>query len=132
MLLPGRERPPAVLEVRGEVFFPLSGFGRFNEAQVAAGKKPAPNPRNAAAGSLRQLNPAITAERPLSIYVYGVGVRDASAPADAVGDARLAAGARLPDEPARGAAGDDRGGRGGVRGVGGAPRASSTTRSTGS
>ena len=80
MLLPGRERPPAVLEVRGEVFFPLSGFGRFNEAQVAAGKKPAPNPRNAAAGSLRQLNPAITAERPLSIYVYGVGVRDASGP----------------------------------------------------
>ena len=72
--------PPDVLEVRGEVYFPLSGFARFNEAQVAAGKKPAPNPRNAAAGSLRQLNPAITAERPLAIYVYGVGVHGDAAP----------------------------------------------------
>ena len=72
--------PPDVLEVRGEVYFPLSGFVRFNEAQVAAGKKPAPNPRNAAAGSLRQLNPAITAERPLAIYVYGVGVHGGAAP----------------------------------------------------
>jgi len=72
--------PPEVLEVRGEVYFPLSGFARFNEAQVAAGKKPAPNPRNAAAGSLRQLNPAITAERPLAIYVYGVGVHGGAAP----------------------------------------------------
>ena len=51
--------------MRGEIYFPLSGFARFNEAQDAAGKKPAPNPRNAAAGSLRQLDPAITAERPL-------------------------------------------------------------------
>jgi DNA ligase (NAD+) len=47
---------------------------------VAAGKKPAPNPRNAAAGSLRQLNPAVTAERPLSIWVYGAAVQDGSAP----------------------------------------------------
>jgi DNA ligase (NAD+) len=81
MLLPDGERPPDVLEVRGEVFFPLAGFDRFNEAQIAAGRKPAPNPRNAAAGSLRQLNPGVTAERPLTIYVYGVGVRDASGPA---------------------------------------------------
>ncbi|HET8741409.1 MAG TPA: NAD-dependent DNA ligase LigA, partial [Gaiella sp.] len=61
-------------EVRGEIYFPLDGFVRFNEAQLAAGKKPAPNARNAAAGSLRQLNPAVTAERPLSIFVYGIGV----------------------------------------------------------
>jgi DNA ligase (NAD+) len=74
------EEPPAALEVRGEVYFPLSGFARFNETQVAAGKQPAPNPRNAAAGSLRQLNPAITAERPLAIYVYGVGVHGGAAP----------------------------------------------------
>jgi DNA ligase (NAD+) len=80
MLLPGRERAPELLEVRGEVFFPLSGFARFNDAQIAAGKKPAPNPRNAAAGSLRQLNPEVTAERPLSIYVYGVGVRGPDGP----------------------------------------------------
>jgi DNA ligase (NAD+) len=70
------DAPPAVVEVRGEIFFPLAGFARFNEAQAAAGKKPAPNARNAAAGSLRQLNPAITAERPLSIFVYGIGVLD--------------------------------------------------------
>ena len=71
---------PALLEVRGEIYFPLSGFARFNEAQVAAGKKPAPNPRNAAAGSLRQLNPSVTAERPLSLFVYGVGAREGELP----------------------------------------------------
>ena len=65
---------PSRAEVRGEIYFPLDGFARFNESQLAAGKKPAPNARNAAAGSLRQLNPAITAERPLSIFVYGIGV----------------------------------------------------------
>jgi DNA ligase (NAD+) len=70
------DSPPTRAEVRGEIYFPLAGFERFNEAQLAAGKKPAPNARNAAAGSLRQLNPAITAERPLSIFVYGVGILD--------------------------------------------------------
>jgi len=65
---------PTRVEVRGEIFFPLDGFARFNEAQIAAGRKPAPNARNAAAGSLRQLNPSVTAERPLSIFVYGIGV----------------------------------------------------------
>ena len=73
---------PELLEVRGEVYFPLSGFRRFNEAQAAAGKKEAPNPRNAAAGSLRQLNPAITAERPLSVWIYGSGVRSDGAGPD--------------------------------------------------
>ena len=72
--------PPALLEVRGEIYFPLSGFSRFNEAQVAAGKKPAPNPRNAAAGSLRQLDSRITAERPLSLWVYGAGAREGGFP----------------------------------------------------
>ena len=65
--------PPAVLEVRGEVYMPLSGFKAFNERLIAEGKKTAPNPRNASAGSLRQKNSQITAERPLSIWVYGVG-----------------------------------------------------------
>ena len=68
------DAPPSRIEVRGEIYFPLEGFVRFNEAQLAAGRKPAPNARNAAAGSLRQLNPAITAERPLSMFVYGIGV----------------------------------------------------------
>ena len=74
------EEPPALVEVRGEVYLPLSGFRRYNEAQVAAGKKEAPNPRNAAAGSLRQLDPAITASRPLALWAYGVGARDATLP----------------------------------------------------
>ena len=65
---------PARVEVRGEIFFPLEGFARYIETQIAAGRKPAPNARNAAAGSLRQLNPSVTAERPLSIFVYGIGV----------------------------------------------------------
>jgi DNA ligase (NAD+) len=70
------EPPPAVVEVRGEVYFPLSAFRRLNERLAAEGKKTAPNPRNAAAGSLRQLNPQITAERDLSIWVYGLGAHE--------------------------------------------------------
>ncbi|HEU6444526.1 MAG TPA: NAD-dependent DNA ligase LigA [Gaiellaceae bacterium] len=70
--LRGDDAPPT-LEVRGEVYMPLSGFNAFNERLVAEGKKTAPNPRNAAAGSLRQKNSQITAERPLSIWVYGAG-----------------------------------------------------------
>ena len=68
--------PPPVLEVRGEVYLPLSGFRQLNEQLAGTSQKLAPNPRNAAAGSLRQKNPAITASRPLSLWVYGVGVRD--------------------------------------------------------
>jgi DNA ligase (NAD+) len=70
------EPPPTLLEVRGEVYFPLSAFQRLNERLAAEGKKTAPNPRNAAAGSLRQLNPQITAERDLAIWVYGVGAHE--------------------------------------------------------
>jgi DNA ligase (NAD+) len=76
MLLYDGEAPPPVMEVRGEVYMPLSGFREFNERLVAQGKAPAPNPRNAAAGSLRQKNSSITAERPLSIWVYGTGHRE--------------------------------------------------------
>ncbi len=63
----------------GRCSFPTRGFRRFNEAQEAAGRKPAPNARNAAAGSLRQLDPRVTAARPLSIFVYGVGARSEGA-----------------------------------------------------
>jgi DNA ligase (NAD+) len=73
--LRGDDRPP-LLEVRGEVYMPLSGFNAFNERLIAEGKKTAPNPRNAAAGSVRQKNSQITAERPLSIWVYGAGSAD--------------------------------------------------------
>ncbi len=65
---------PAVLEVRGEVFMPRDGFEALNQRQREQGNKTFANPRNAAAGSLRQLDPRITATRPLRIYCYGVGV----------------------------------------------------------
>ncbi len=64
---------PAVLDVRGEVFMSLKGFERMNEQALAKGEKVFVNPRNAAAGSLRQLDPRITAARPLEIFFYGVG-----------------------------------------------------------
>jgi DNA ligase (NAD+) len=65
---------PKVLEVRGEVFMPFAGFRRFNEEAAARGEKSFINPRNAAAGSLRQLDPRMTAARPLDLFIYGVGV----------------------------------------------------------
>ncbi len=76
MQLTKGETPPPLLEVRGEVYLPLSGFNALNERLVAEGKKPTPNPRNAAAGSLRLKDSTITAERPLSIWVHGLGQRD--------------------------------------------------------
>jgi DNA ligase (NAD+) len=68
--------PPAVIEVRGEVYLPISGFRALNERLSGTNQKLAPNPRNAAAGSLRQKNSAVTADRPLSIWVYGAGHRE--------------------------------------------------------
>lgn len=70
------EQVPALVEVRGEVFFPISEFGDLNASLVAEGKAPFANPRNAAAGSLRQKNPAITATRPLHMLVHGIGAHD--------------------------------------------------------
>jgi DNA ligase (NAD+) len=67
---------PALLEVRGEVFFPVAGFEELNASLVEAGKAPFSNPRNAAAGSLRQKNPRITASRPLRLVCHGIGARD--------------------------------------------------------
>jgi DNA ligase (NAD+) len=68
--------PPAVAEVRGEVYLPISGFLKLNERIAELGQKLAPNPRNAAAGSLRQKDSSITASRPLSIWVYGLGAHE--------------------------------------------------------
>ena len=64
---------PEVIEIRGEIFIPKLGFESLNKQQIADGKKPFVNPRNAAAGSLRQLDSRITANRPLEIYCYGLG-----------------------------------------------------------
>ena len=68
---------PDDLEVRGEIFMPKSGFEELNERARAAGEKTFANPRNAAAGSLRQLDPKVTAQRPLSMFVYAANVADA-------------------------------------------------------
>ncbi|MCX8031798.1 MAG: NAD-dependent DNA ligase LigA [Thermoleophilia bacterium] len=64
---------PELVEVRGEVYLPLEDFARLNEQRIAAGEPTFANPRNAAAGSLRQLDPRVTASRPLAVWYYGIG-----------------------------------------------------------
>ena len=66
---------PELLEVRGEVYFPVAAFAEVNAGQVEAGKAPFANPRNAAAGSLRQKDPKVTATRPLRLVVHGLGAQ---------------------------------------------------------
>ncbi len=66
---------PSEVEIRGEVFIPSKEFIKLNERMLAEGKPPFANPRNSAAGSLRQKDPAVTASRPLSVYVHGIGAR---------------------------------------------------------
>jgi DNA ligase (NAD+) len=70
------ERVPELVEIRGEVYFPMERFEELNARLVEAGDKPFANPRNAAAGSLRQKDPKITATRPLRMMVHGIGARD--------------------------------------------------------
>ena len=70
------KKVPALIEVRGEVFFPLAAFAELNDSLEEAGKSLFANPRNAAAGSLRQKDPRVTASRPLSIVVHGIGARE--------------------------------------------------------
>ena len=67
---------PALLEVRGEIYMPRAGFEAFNQKALANGEKPLVNPRNGAAGSLRQLDPQVTARRPLAFYAYSTATRD--------------------------------------------------------
>lgn len=71
---------PGVLEVRGEVFMPVAAFNAYNERALAEGSKPLANPRNGAAGSLRQLDPRITAQRPLAFFAYAVGAVEGPLP----------------------------------------------------
>ena len=99
---------PERIEIRGEVFLPVEAFAELNASQVEAGKSPFANPRNAAAGSLRQKDPRVTASRDLRMYAHGIGAlvwgagrrdRDRAAvagvrPAGVVGRARLRAHAR--------------------------------------
>jgi DNA ligase (NAD+) len=70
------ESSPSLIEVRGEVFFPITAFNELNDSLEEAGKQLFANPRNGAAGSLRQKDPRVTASRPLSVVVHGVGARE--------------------------------------------------------
>ena len=70
------EDAPPLLEVRGEIYMPLAAFARLNEERAAAGEPTFMNPRNSAAGSIRQLDPALAASRPLSMWTYGIGEVD--------------------------------------------------------
>ena len=81
---------PAVLEVRGEVFMPVEAFGKLNESLLDAGKPAFANPRNSAAGSLRQKDPRITASRALDAIIHGIGRVEGSA--DPAGISGAAAG----------------------------------------
>ncbi|MBX9857105.1 MAG: NAD-dependent DNA ligase LigA, partial [Gemmatimonadaceae bacterium] len=76
----GEQHPP-LMEIRGEIYLPFAGFERMNEARVAAGEPVYVNPRNAAAGSLRQLDPSITAQRPLRFFGYAAVLPDGRVPA---------------------------------------------------
>ncbi len=78
--LRGSDHPP-LMEIRGEVYLPFAGFEQMNEARVAAGEPVYVNPRNAAAGSMRQLDPSITAQRPLRFFGYAAVLPDGTAPA---------------------------------------------------
>jgi DNA ligase (NAD+) len=75
------EDGPKMVEVRGEVYLPIEAFAEFNARRAEAGQPTFANPRNAAAGSIRQLDPQVAAERPLSIWCYGIGAAEGLAPA---------------------------------------------------
>lgn len=77
-------KPPTVLEVRGEVFMSRDGFAKLNEKRTAEGEEPFANPRNAAAGSLKQLDPKLVANRPLGILLYSLGEVSGKMPATQV------------------------------------------------
>jgi len=87
---------PAVLEVRGEIYMPKAGFEALNARQLESGGKPFANPRNAAAGSLRQLDSKITASRPLELCAYGVGRSDGELPSTHIGILEALKGWGLP------------------------------------
>ncbi len=104
MQLEDGESAPSLLEARGEVYLPLSGFNELNERLIAEGKKPTPNPRNAAAGSLRQKDSAITASAAALDLDPRSGPAGGAPDGRALGLAPVAARAWLPHESLRGAA----------------------------
>ena len=122
---------PSVAEVRGEVYMPLSGFRELNERVAELGQKLAPNPRNAAAGSLRQKDSSITASRPLAVWVYGwAHARACSSPRTGTSSSGCASTASARTRSPSGSRRSRRWRSAAPTGSAGAP--SSTTRSTGS
>jgi DNA ligase (NAD+) len=91
--------PPALIEVRGEMYFPVKAFGRLNEELTANEQRPFANPRNAAAGSLRQKDPKVTSSRPLRLWVHSFGAADGVAFDSHLGFLEWAASAGLPVPP---------------------------------
>jgi len=98
------ETPPGLVEVRGEIYLPIAAFARLNEERAAQGLATFMNPRNSAAGSLRQRDSSQTASRPLALWTYGIGVREGLELGSHSEALHLARGARLPGQPADGAA----------------------------
>jgi DNA ligase (NAD+) len=92
---------PRHLEIRGEIYMPLAAFARYNDRAAAEGTKAFVNPRNAAAGSLRQKDPAITATRPLAFWAYQIGEVDGLPPEDAARATRSSPTARPTARPSR-------------------------------
>ena len=91
--------PPALIEVRGEMYFPVKAFEGLNRELTAAGQRPFANPRNAAAGSLRQKDPKVTSSRPLRLWVHSFGAADGVAFDSHLGFLEWAASAGLPVPP---------------------------------
>ena len=88
--------PPSMIEVRGEIYFPVTAFERLNEQLTAGDQRPFSNPRNAAAGSLRQKDPKVTASRPLRLWVHSFGAAEGVSFASHLGFLAWAADAGLP------------------------------------
>ena len=117
------EGAPPLLEVRGEVYMSLADFTALNERRAQAGESTFMNPRNSAAGTIRQLDPADAAERPLSIWCYQVGVTDGSLSFSTHWEAlQWLSGAALPRQPGHQAAGRRGAGDRAVSGVAVPPR----------
>ncbi len=112
---------PALLEVRGELYMSLKDFAALNERRAQEGLSTFMNPRNSAAGTVRQLDPTLAAQRPLSIWCYQVGSHRGAVVSDALGSAELAARSRLSRQPRHQAARRRGGGRRAVPGLAGAP-----------
>ena len=92
---------PPLVEVRGEVYMSLPDFTALNERRASQGLSTFMNPRNSAAGTIRQLDPALAAERPLSMWCYGIGATEGLRFAQPLGGAGVAARARLPRQRRR-------------------------------